>query len=187
MRESEVDIDTLGTLRFEHFEKIPSEGCSSDLGSAGSSPSHLTDDLESPIRSPDQVSSPEDYSDCWNSHSEEELVGKVPSRKGKAKRSREPNENVLKRNERERKRVKLISEGFSTLRKHVLIQPTNRKLPKLQILRRAISYIKAMQKMLEESDMQLQMKTQRERDVCPQVMQACQQVYRHEQVSNCIG
>ena len=63
-------------------------------------------------------------------------------------------ETISKRNERERKRVRLISEGFCELRKHVVIQPRNRKLPKLQILRRAILYIKNLEEMIRESDLQ---------------------------------
>ena len=63
-------------------------------------------------------------------------------------------ETVSKRNERERRRVRLISEGFCELRKHLMIKPCNRKLPKLQILRRAILYIKNLEEIIRESDLQ---------------------------------
>ena len=63
-------------------------------------------------------------------------------------------ETVSKRNARERRRVRLISEGFCELRKHLMIQPCNRKLPKLQILRNAILYIKSLEDMIRESDLQ---------------------------------
>ena len=67
---------------------------------------------------------------------------------------RRDRETVSKRNERERRRVRLISEGFCELRKHLMIKPCNRKLPKLQILRRAILYIKNLEEIIRESDLQ---------------------------------
>jgi hypothetical protein len=63
-------------------------------------------------------------------------------------------ETISRRNERERRRVRQISEGFCELRKRLMIQPRNRKLPKLQILRKAILYIKNLQDMIRESDLQ---------------------------------
>lgn len=155
MSESDFDIDTMGKLTLDYFERDSS--CSGE-SSTGSSPSY--DYLESPVSSPDERSTPESLSDSSSMYSEEEPPERVLPREGKAKRSVGVKETVSKRNARERKRVKLISEGFSTLRKHVLVQPNNRKLPKLEILRRAIDYIHGLQSMLDESDMQLEMENQ---------------------------
>ena len=70
------------------------------------------------------------------------------------KTGRRGKDTVSKRNERERRRVRLISEGFGELRKHLMIQPCHRKLPKLQILRKAILYIQNLEDMIRESDSQ---------------------------------
>lgn len=59
--------------------------------------------------------------------------------------------SVLRRNERERNRVKLVSDGFTTLRKHVPTNPSNKKLSKVETLRTAIEYIKHLQRLLNES------------------------------------
>lgn len=158
MSESDFDIDTMGKLTLDYFERDSS--CSGE-SSNDSSPSHSADYLESPVSSPDERSTPESLSDSSSMYSEEEQLERVLSRKGNAKRSPGVKETVSKRNARERKRVKLISDGFSTLRRHVLVQPSNRKLPKLEILRRAIDYIHGLQSMLDESDMQLEMENQR--------------------------
>ncbi|XP_068745010.1 achaete-scute homolog 1-like [Montipora capricornis] len=60
--------------------------------------------------------------------------------------------SILRRNERERNRVKLVSDGFATLRKHIPTTPMNKKLSKVETLRTAIEYIKYLQRMLSESN-----------------------------------
>ncbi|XP_068712501.1 achaete-scute homolog 1-like [Montipora foliosa] len=60
--------------------------------------------------------------------------------------------SILRRNERERNRVKLVSDGFATLRKHIPTTPMNKKLSKVETLRTAIEYIKCLQRMLSESN-----------------------------------
>lgn len=59
--------------------------------------------------------------------------------------------SILRRNERERNRVKLVSDGFATLRKHIPTTPANKKLSKVETLRTAIEYIKHLQRVLNES------------------------------------
>ncbi|EDO31750.1 predicted protein, partial [Nematostella vectensis] len=49
---------------------------------------------------------------------------------------------VARRNARERKRVKLVNDGFMRLRKHVPTDPKNKKLSKVKTLRSAIEYIR---------------------------------------------
>ncbi|PFX28265.1 achaete-scute homolog 3-like [Stylophora pistillata] len=60
--------------------------------------------------------------------------------------------SILRRNERERNRVKLVSDGFATLRKHIPTTPANKKLSKVETLRNAIEYIKHVQRVLNESN-----------------------------------
>lgn len=60
--------------------------------------------------------------------------------------------SILRRNERERNRVKLVSDGFATLRKHIPTTPVNKKLSKVETLRTAIEYIKHLQRVLNESN-----------------------------------
>jgi achaete-scute complex protein len=72
--------------------------------------------------------------------------------------------SILRRNERERNRVKLVSDGFATLRKHVPTTPLNKKLSKVDTLRTAIEYIRHLQKVLNESN-----RIERERRLLRQV------------------
>lgn len=60
--------------------------------------------------------------------------------------------SILRRNERERNRVKLVSDGFANLRRHIPTQPVNKKLSKVETLRTAIEYIKHLQRVLNESN-----------------------------------
>ena len=55
---------------------------------------------------------------------------------------------VARRNARERKRVKLVNDGFMRLRKHVPTDPKNKKLSKVKTLRSAIDYIRQLQHVL---------------------------------------
>uniref|UniRef100_UPI00358F5F27 achaete-scute homolog 1-like n=1 Tax=Myxine glutinosa TaxID=7769 RepID=UPI00358F5F27 len=57
---------------------------------------------------------------------------------------------VARRNERERNRVKLVNLGFATLRQHVPNGSANKKMSKVETLRSAVEYIKALQQLLDE-------------------------------------
>lgn len=60
--------------------------------------------------------------------------------------------SVSRRNERERKRVKMVNLGFETLRQHVPVGRKNKKMSKVETLRSAVQYIKQLQEMLESHD-----------------------------------
>ncbi|KAF8770491.1 achaete-scute homolog 1-like [Argiope bruennichi] len=60
----------------------------------------------------------------------------------------QPNTAVSRRNARERKRVRLVNLGFSTLRERVPPGAKNKKLSKVETLRAAIDYIGQLQRML---------------------------------------
>ncbi|XP_053546818.1 achaete-scute homolog 1-like [Bombina bombina] len=56
-----------------------------------------------------------------------------------------------RRNERERNRVKLVNLGFAKLRQHVpQAQGPNKKMSKVETLRSAVEYIRALQALLLE-------------------------------------
>lgn len=59
---------------------------------------------------------------------------------------------VARRNERERNRVRLVNDGFFSLRQHIPYFPDKKKLSKVETLRCAVSYIKHLQKLIEEHD-----------------------------------
>lgn len=59
---------------------------------------------------------------------------------------------VARRNERERNRVKLVNMGFATLREHVPNGSANKKMSKVETLRSAVEYIRALQQLLDEHD-----------------------------------
>ncbi|XP_063074150.1 achaete-scute homolog 1a [Engraulis encrasicolus] len=59
---------------------------------------------------------------------------------------------VARRNERERNRVKLVNSGFATLREHVPNGAANKKMSKVETLRSAVEYIRALQQLLDEHD-----------------------------------
>lgn len=62
---------------------------------------------------------------------------------------------VARRNERERNRVRLVNDGFFSLRQHIPYFPDKKKLSKVETLRCAVSYIKHLQKLIEEHDEKL--------------------------------
>ncbi|XP_044538034.1 achaete-scute homolog 2 [Gracilinanus agilis] len=55
---------------------------------------------------------------------------------------------VARRNERERNRVKLVNLGFQALRQHVPSGAASKKLSKVETLRSAAQYIRALQQLL---------------------------------------
>ncbi|XP_029439037.1 achaete-scute homolog 2 [Rhinatrema bivittatum] len=59
---------------------------------------------------------------------------------------------VARRNERERNRVKLVNMGFQTLRQHVPNGAASKKMSKVETLRSAVEYIRALQQLLDEHD-----------------------------------
>lgn len=59
---------------------------------------------------------------------------------------------VLRRNARERNRVKQVNHGFAALRNHVPGAAKNKKMSKVETLRRAVEYIQALQEVLRDAD-----------------------------------
>eukprot|EP00111_Clytia_hemisphaerica_P000344 TCONS_00000914-protein len=57
---------------------------------------------------------------------------------------------IRKRNERERMRVRNVNEGYARLRDHLPLEPTEKRLSKVETLRGAIRYIKLLQSVLGE-------------------------------------
>src|SRR6218665_1195006 len=62
-----------------------------------------------------------------------------------------PPTSVARRNERERNRVKMVNNGFATLRNHVPNGQKNKKMSKVETLRSAVEYIKQLQKLLNQN------------------------------------
>ncbi|XP_017578278.1 achaete-scute homolog 1b [Pygocentrus nattereri] len=59
---------------------------------------------------------------------------------------------VARRNERERNRVKQVNLGFQTLRQHVPSGAASKKMSKVETLRSAVEYIRALQRLVNEHD-----------------------------------
>lgn len=59
---------------------------------------------------------------------------------------------VARRNERERNRVKMVNNGFATLRQHVPNGAKNKKMSKVETLRSAVEYIRELRQLLGETD-----------------------------------
>ena len=59
---------------------------------------------------------------------------------------------VARRNERERNRVKQVNDGFDALRKKIPHLAEKKKLPKVEILRFAMRYIRELQRLIDEHD-----------------------------------
>lgn len=57
---------------------------------------------------------------------------------------------IRKRNERERLRVRNVNEGYARLRDHLPLEPTEKRLSKVETLRGAIKYIKLLQTVLRD-------------------------------------
>ena len=58
---------------------------------------------------------------------------------------------IRKRNERERMRVRNVNEGYARLRDHLPLEPSEKRLSKVETLRSAIKYIKYLEELLKES------------------------------------
>ncbi|CAG0880396.1 unnamed protein product [Cyprideis torosa] len=59
---------------------------------------------------------------------------------------------VLRRNARERNRVKMVNEGFSILRQHIPHIAKQKKLSKVDTLRNAVEYIRNLQRLLARGE-----------------------------------
>ena len=59
---------------------------------------------------------------------------------------------VARRNERERNRVKQVNDGFNELRKKIPYIPEKKKFSKVEILRFAMTYIKELQGLIDETN-----------------------------------
>lgn len=59
---------------------------------------------------------------------------------------------IRKRNERERIRVRNVNEGYARLRDHLPLEPTEKRLSKVETLRGAIKYIKLLKTILRDTD-----------------------------------
>ena len=65
-------------------------------------------------------------------------------------------DNMAKRNERERNRVKMVNMAFDKLRQRIPWAESNPKMSKVDTLRAALEYIKCMQTIIQECDIQLE-------------------------------
>ncbi|XP_017048126.1 achaete-scute complex protein T5 [Drosophila ficusphila] len=82
--------------------------------------------------------------------------------------------SVIRRNARERNRVKQVNNGFSQLRQHIPVAiiadlsngrrgigpGANKKLSKVSTLKMAVEYIRRLQKVIDENDQQKQQQQQ---------------------------
>lgn len=59
---------------------------------------------------------------------------------------------IRKRNERERMRVRSVNEGYARLRDHLPLEPTEKRLSKVETLRGAIKYIRLLETILKETE-----------------------------------
>ncbi|KAH8362156.1 hypothetical protein KR084_006594 [Drosophila pseudotakahashii] len=102
--------------------------------------------------------------------------------------------SVIRRNARERNRVKQVNNGFSQLRQHIPVAViadlsngrrgigpgANKKLSKVSTLKMAVEYIRRLQKVIDETDQQKQQ--QQQLQLQQQHMQFQQQQQQHEQL-----
>lgn len=140
------DLDDIDLSEFSYEAPSPSSSSSSDCSSLGSPET-------SPVNSPSSSHSSAPGSDCSSPSSSP----KAPRHRTRCRTPhclKKEHASILRRNERERNRVKLVSDGFATLRKHIPTTPTNKKLSKVDTLRTAIEYIKHLQRVLNESNWQ---------------------------------
>lgn len=161
------NLDDLDLSELSYDDESLSPTSSSDYCSPLSSPTSLDTQLDSPS-SNSSVSSQSGSVDCAKTSGNTSPTSQKYS-KHKAKCQaphciKREHISILRRNERERNRVKLVSDGFANLRKHVPTTPLNKKLSKVETLRTAIEYIRHLQKVLNESN-----RLERERRLLHQV------------------
>lgn len=63
-----------------------------------------------------------------------------------------PETCVRKRNQRERERVRCVNEGYARLLRHLPNENKQKRLSKVETLRKAIQYIKQLQQVLQAAD-----------------------------------
>ncbi|KAL7743623.1 hypothetical protein ACLKA6_019242 [Drosophila palustris] len=97
--------------------------------------------------------------------------------------------SVVRRNARERNRVKQVNNGFSQLRQHIPVAiiadlsngrrgigpGANKKLSKVSTLRMAVEYIRRLQRLIDDNDNQHQHQQQQSRQQSQQSQQQQQQ------------
>lgn len=59
---------------------------------------------------------------------------------------------IRKRNERERERVRCVNDGYSRLKEHLPLENKQKRISKVEVLRRAIEYIRYLNAVLEKDD-----------------------------------
>ncbi|XP_048578975.1 helix-loop-helix protein 2 isoform X1 [Nematostella vectensis] len=161
--------------------------------SCDETPSPVSTSSSSPLRSPFSLesldSSASRSSTCTSpDFSRQDSEGSINSSVSprRQRKCSSPNCNkkehvsVLRRNERERNRVKLVSDGFAALRKHIPTTPVNKKLSKVETLRTAIEYIKHLQRILNDSN-----RVEREKRLLRQVglLQKAYKLQSHSRVT----
>jgi achaete-scute complex protein len=59
---------------------------------------------------------------------------------------------IRKRNERERERVRCVNDGYIRLKEHLPLENKHKRISKVEILRRAIDYIRYLNEIIEKDD-----------------------------------
>ena len=166
---SENLFECLSHLPIDHFDRlqdilqfddmIDDDDSISSLGSCCSSPAQTSDSSLSPGSSQSPVEDPESgyfifptsYIDIparvktsVTGHRKVKVEGEKAKRKTECK---------IKRNERERRRVRRLADGFKKLR--TVVPGECKKLSKLDTLKYAMSYINGLSTLLEAHDVQV--------------------------------
>ena len=155
--------DIPGWAEFDGILELDSDGTSPlsspnhfSAGSSCSSPYSSASSL-SPLNSPDPASIDQQLFGVGNVKYEagsEETTKKRASRGRRTRKSSQRSgETKHKRNERERRRVKKLSDAFISLRDSVPYCVGDKKLSKLETLKYALYYMYTLQTMLVEDDM----------------------------------
>lgn len=161
---SALNLPDLDNFELSALYDPPSPTSSSSDCSPLNSPITLTGDDSSSCASSSPASSPLPSTSDSGSSGSSPLHSKHRSRCRTPHCAKKEHVSIQRRNERERNRVKLVSDGFANLRKHVPTTPVNKKLSKVETLRTAIEYIKYLQRVLNESK-----RLERERRLMQQV------------------
>lgn len=91
-----------------------------------------------------------------NLSDQENIADNGGNKRKKSSKGKKPNAAprpvaVSRRNARERKRVKMVNDGFATLRNHVPSGKKNKKLSKVETLKSAAEYIHQLQSILQHN------------------------------------
>jgi len=149
------DIDGILDLGSDGASSLSSPNdyaTSSSCGSPFSSGSSL-----SPLNSPDPITTDQQLFNVGNVKCESQLGDTTKKRASRGRRTRKSSqrsgETKHKRNERERRRVKKLSDAFISLRDSVPYCVGDKKLSKLETLKCALYYMYSLSSMLYEDDM----------------------------------